>query len=376
MRVFHTSLASSILTYFRRQLERVGPPWFLSPWWPNESTNAKQHSLLRLLSIAHTERLDHAALIDSFANEHRGWYRRRLKQLVKRLNTGSSLVVALEQTPDALSDDSVLAVRVAGKSGTMSQTYEHLIRTMDAKQDKTSNDWHDWRSILTYWGAVISVFFFITAFLTICIVPTFKQIQSEFGIERPITFDVLQSIAAFVVNYFPIVLLILFAIGFLFFSSASRRFFRRSVATRISISPKSNQSGFLLHILSIASSAGRPLAGTLSTLAKYHYDRNVRQRLLIARNEVEQGVDEWRSMFDSGLLTSAESIALAASPDNRSRGWLLERLAQLKSERSQRISATLLTIAHPIAILVFGSVVLFIFIAFFSMNTELIQHLD
>ena len=120
---FNLNVSSPTVSYFRAQLERIGPTWYLSPWWRIDSTTAKQNSLFQLLSIAHTERLDHVSLIDSFAREHRGWYRRRLMQLAKRLRTGCPMIVAIEQTPDVLSDDQVLALRFASQSGSLSQTF-------------------------------------------------------------------------------------------------------------------------------------------------------------------------------------------------------------------------------------------------------------
>ena len=190
------------------------------------------------------------------------------------------------------------------------------------------------------------------------------------------SFLLLKSSFDLLVDNIPFSLVFAFLFGFLFFSSTSRRFFRRVVAPHLTMAPKSSRSSFILHLLSISSNAGRPLSGALSTLAKYHYDKNVRQRLLFARNEMEQGVNDWQSLSEAELLTSAEAKALVASPDNKARVWLLERLAQLKSDRARRTSSTMLAIAHPVAILIFGSIVLFIFIAFFSMNFKLIQSLD
>ena len=37
---------------------KAGPTWYLSTWWPGESLDSMQYSLLSLLAIAHAERLD------------------------------------------------------------------------------------------------------------------------------------------------------------------------------------------------------------------------------------------------------------------------------------------------------------------------------
>ena len=372
---FNLNVSSPTVSYIRAQLERIGPTWYLSPWWRMDSTTAKQNSLFQLLSIAHSERLDHVSLVDSFAKEHRGWYRRRLKQLAKRLRTGCPLIVAIEQTPDVLSDDQVLALRFASQSGSLSQTFHQLVRTEDSQQDETKAAW---RSLFTYWGVTLFVLASITLLMMIRIAPTHSQIMKEFGMlgmQRLGPFFFLKSSFDLLCDNIPVALAVAFLIAFLFFSSTSRRFFRRVVAPHLTIAPNTSRSSFMLRLLSISTNAGRPLSGTLSTLAKYHYDKRVRQRLLVARNEMEQGVNEWQSLSDAELITTAEAKALAASPDNQSRAWLLERLALAKTDRACRSSSTMLAFAHPVAILIFGCFVLFIFIAFYSMNLELINSL-
>lgn len=368
---FNLNASFPTFSYFRAQLERIGPAWYLWPWWRSDSTRAKQNSLLQLLSIAHSERLDHVSLIDSFAREHRGWYRRRLKQLAKRLGSGCPVIVAIEQTPDVLSDDQVLALRFASQSGSLSQTFHQLVRTDDSQQDETKAAWHN---LFKYWAVTLLALATITLYMMIRIAPVQSQILTEFGIQRP-GFFFLKSSFDLLCDNIPVALAVVSFIAFLFFSSTSRRFFRRVVAPNFTIAPKTHRSSFLLHLLSISSAAGRPMSGTLSTLAKYHYDKNVRQRLLLARNEIEQGVDEWQSLSDAELITTAEASALAGSPDNQTRAWLLERLAVAKTERACRASSTMLAFAHPAAILLFGCIVLFIFIAFFSVNLVLIYSL-
>lgn len=370
--LFNLNASFPTFSYFIAQLERIGPAWYLSPWWRSDSTRAKQNSLLQLLSIAHSERLDHISLIDSFAREHRGWYRRRLKQLAKRLGSGCPVIVAIEQTPDVLSDDHVLALRFASQSGSLSQTFHQLVRTQDSQLDETKAAW---RNLFTYWAVTLLVLASITLYLMMRIAPMHSQILTEFGIQRSMPFLFLKSSFDLLCDNIPVALAVVFFIAMLFFSSTSRRFFRRVVAPNFTIAPKTRRSSFLLHLLSISSAAGRPMSGTLSTIAKYHYDKNIRQRLLLARNEIEQGVDEWQSLSDAELITTAEARALVASPDNQSRAWLLERLALAKTERACQSSSTMLAFAHPVAILLLGCIVLFIFIAFFSVNLVLIYSL-
>ena len=103
-----------------------GPTWYVSTWF-GDGLATQQRSLLRMLSVAHRERLEMGPLIHCLADEHRGRYRWRLRRLAKLLESGTPLVEALEQTPDALDDDTVLALRFGSQTGALASTFEMLI---------------------------------------------------------------------------------------------------------------------------------------------------------------------------------------------------------------------------------------------------------
>jgi general secretion pathway protein F len=103
----------------------------------------------------------------------------------------------------------------------------------------------------------------------------------------------------------------------------------------------------------------------------YHFDRNFRQKLLYARNEVEQGVDVWQSLSDAKLLSVPESYAVASAPSNRVRAWILRRLASVKQSAVRRRIATLFAFLEPIVVLCFGALVLWICFAFISFIARL-----
>ena len=63
------------------------------------------------------------------AEEHRGRYRRRLRRLGKRLAGGDSLPDALEQTPGALGDGPMLAIRLGDRSGLLPTMLSHLLKS-------------------------------------------------------------------------------------------------------------------------------------------------------------------------------------------------------------------------------------------------------
>jgi type II secretory pathway component PulF len=355
-------------------LSRRGPTWRVSTWWPGDSRDSMQRSLLRLLSIAHIERLDVAPLISNLAEEHRGSQRRRLRRLARRLSDGTPLVDALEQTPDVLRDENVLAIRFASQTGTLASTYPYLIDRFD---DASSRVYSRLCQSVAYFGLTLLMMVLILSFLMVFVVPTLEMVHAEFGLAAlaPWPFRLWVAACHHVVNYWPLWILFTVGMAWLLGSSSSRRFFRRVVAARWVRDVAQARSAELLRLLSMAVEAGRPLPSALSTLARYHFDGSFRQKLLFARNEVEQGADVWTSLVEARLLTPQESEALAQSSSSKSRVWTMRRLADWKLEQLGRRSEMLAACVEPAITVVFAAIVLLIGSAMFGFLAQMIHSL-
>lgn len=331
-----------------------------------------QYSLLSLLAVAHEERLDPKPLIAALADEHRGRYRRRLRLLAKRLDSKTTIVPALEKTPYALSDSVVLSLRFGSQSGTLAQTYKQLIETAKPQVDESRTTQSNAQG---YWAVLACTIALILLFLMFFISPTIKKMIDEFELMLPIAFRRLLMFMELVSSNSLLVVLAFFGVGWLVWSYRSRRFFRREVADRLFGRTSLLRSSQLLRMLSVAVEAGRPLAGSLSTLAKYHFDKDIRQRLLSARNEVEQGVSAWTSLVDAKIISPEEFQALSGSPTSRVQSWTLRQLAIAKLEISNQRVLVRTAFINPVVILIFASVVLWICFSSLSVLANLISFL-
>ena len=352
--------------------KKAGPTWYLSTWWPGESLDSMQYSLLSLLAVANEERLDPKPLIAALADEHRGRYRRRLRLLAKRLDSKTTIVPALEKTPYALSDSVVLSLRFGSQSGTLAQTYKQLIETEKLLEGESRTTQGNARG---YWAVLAGTMTLILTFFMFFIIPTFKKMFDEFELKLPIATRRLLMFVEWVSSSFLLVVLVGFALGWLVWSYRSRRFFRRAVADRMFGRTSLLRSSQLLRMLSVAVEAGRPLAGSLSTLAKYHFDKNIRQRLLSARNEVEQGVPAWTSLVEAKIISPSESQALSGASGNRDQAWTLRRIATVKQEIANQRFIVRTAFINPVVILIFASIVLWICFSILSALANLISSL-
>ena len=359
--------AGLLLPFWRRK----GPKWHLSSWWPGETLCAMQYSLIALLAVAHSERLEPRPLIEALAAEHRGRYKRRLRLLAKRLDRNSSLIAALEKTPDILSESVILAIRFGSQSGTLSQTYAQLLESEKQQIDASKTSQRDTKG---YFIALGLAAFVLLPLLMIFVVPTLQKLAEEYGMkDQAIT--TLEACWATLMDHLLLVVTGVFGLGMLVRSSRSKRFFRRQVADKLFRSNSLSRTAQLFRMLSINVAAGRPLAGSLSTLAKYHFDPKLRQRLLLARNEVEQGVPAWSSLVDAKLISVAEHDALDSESDSRVQAWMIQRMASVKQANANQSRWMQSALLQPLSILLVASGVLWICYSFFSFITNLIHSL-
>jgi type IV pilus assembly protein PilC len=131
----------------------------------------------------------------------------------------------------------------------------------------------------------------------------------------------------------------------------------------------------VLRNLAIVVRAGKPLSGAVSTLARFHYDPVVRQRLLFVRNEVEQGADVWQSMKAVGLLSDSDADLLQAARVAGNQDWALSQIAGRMTSRAERRIGMMLEMLRPALLIGMGAIVGFVVISLFTPLVSLIRSL-
>lgn len=345
----------------------------MSPWWPADSLGTKQRSLLRILSVATSENIVPAPLVFCLAHEHRGSYSRKLKRLAQRLASGMTLPDAIENTPGVLPDDHMLAVRFGTQSGILSQVFESIL-----SRDQSTG--HSLRARLIelalYSKFMLATMFFILLFMMVKIVPSFQAIFDDFELDLPrITLWLIES-SEFFINYWYLFALVLIGIFVLGGSHASRSFFSRTLFSRVIPPVASLRSAEMMDLLSVSVAAGRPVAGALSTMARYHTYPVIRRKLLFVFNEVEQGADPWESMVATRLINAKESAAIVSATSQESRAWTMNRLAQLRRERFTTKVDAFGNLLQTAATLCLGAIVLFVGVALLLPLFDLVNNLN
>lgn len=354
---------------FRRFLRIQVPFPSLWPWY---TTHGQRQSLLRLIAVATEENLPLALLLESWADDERGVQQRRLYRLVKLLKTGTPLADAVEQIPGVLSDEEILAIRFGSQSGTLAASVRQLL---DTPKSVTANRPSRLRKPAAYILVVSSFTVLMITFFQTKIVPEFEKIMQEFNMEEPAVTRWSNWLANAFAVYWWLFALLLFLVLLLASSARPGRWLRNTILGRYFHSVRELRTADVLQKLSLATEAGRPIQGALSTLARYHFDTTMRHQLLYIRNEIEHGADPWQCMASVGLLTQPEAHALDTSVRVGNRPWVLNQLALSKRRRTTRRLERMSELALPAIVLLLGAIVLFQALAIFLPLFQMISGL-
>ena len=332
-------------------------------FWPWRTTWAQRRSLLRLIVTATEENIPLSPLIEAWAADESGMQKNRLRRLAELLRAGTLLPDAVEEVRGVLGDEEILAIRFGIQSGTLAATIRDMLDQPDPAVLVRSPRW---RKSLVYLCLLVLVGFLIVTFLQIKIIPEFEKIFQEFDLSVPESLSWSIYFSKVFVNYWYLFALALIAVWWLVFSAWPGRQLRLGMLGRLFLPLRELRVADVLQKLSVATEAGRPIAGALSTLARYHFDPKLRNQLLFIRNEMEQGADVWQSMAKLGLLSTPEAHVLETAERVGNRPWVLNQLALAKKRRTTRRLAHWSELALPLVILLMGAFVLFQALGVFS----------
>lgn len=335
--------------------------------WPLRASWAQQRRLLRLIATTAEQRVNLLPALAAWAMDERGRYRNRLFRLVYLLERGEQLPDALESIPNILSEEALLAVRLGSQSGNLARSVRDVLSQSDEAEiglSKRGASLGIYFWLVAYIGLAVAIFFQLKIF------PELRKIYNEFEISPSEPFLLADRIDASVLLA-GLGLILLF---WLLLASWPGRLLRRSVLGRLSGSLRKLRVADLLDRLSTAAESGRPLAGAISTLARYHFDPRIRNKLLFVRNELEQGSQLWSSMREVRLIDERELEVMQAA-QHETLPWMLKQLAQQRRGRTLSRVAYWQQLMTPLFVLLLGSFVLLQALALFTMLTNLVTSL-
>ncbi|WP_182868996.1 type II secretion system F family protein [Rhodopirellula sp. JC639] len=337
------------------------------------TTRSKQHALLRILALAHSQRLDPKLLIQNLAAEHRGRYGKKLMLLYHWIAAGSSIGAALVHTPGALDDDDTLAIQCAIETRTLDETFASLLERSDVEDQSSVGEVI--RGTLGYVLAVLCFALLVGSFLMLFIVPIIEDMFEEFALELP---PLMLAVVEFGDTFSAtLTFVFLFALpcGILLLFEDVRRRIRYSPLGRMLPTAAERQSAGLLRLLAIPTAQSLPIAPTLTAAAQFHPDRSYRKRLLRARTEAQNDDDVWAQLARQRLIDGDQATQIGKINALPLRAWTLNTLAMQKRRRADRKAELLARTLQHVPIILLGLFVGWITIAVMQTLTNLVHSL-
>lgn len=342
----------------------------LLPDWTNRP---RQMALLRLLIVGTEHSLPLAPLVDALADDESGRQRLRLSRLADLLKSGTNLADALEQVPCVLPDDVVLAVRFGSQSGTLGASLKSAASLPARHRDKVVVQIRHLLAYLLFIGFSVLL---VVIFLMVKIVPTYQTIFLDFDAPLPPPTRLLIASSQIVARYWLFVVLVGIIAVWALWSEWIINWIRRYGLSYVSRPLVDLTSADLLSNLAVASAAGRPLDGAISTLARYHHSVSFRNKLCYLRNELEQGATLWPTMRGIKLINGVEVDLLEASGRAGNESWAVDQIARSKTAAANSRVDRIIEIAGPIMVILLGLVVGFVCVAMFLPLITLIGNLS
>ncbi|MCM2371534.1 type II secretion system F family protein [Aporhodopirellula aestuarii] len=323
-------------------------------------TAPHERALVRVLAISLRRRLNTAMMVDRLAHEFTRGPGRALRQVARLLAEGTPIVDSLEQTPRALDPTAVLLLRLAAETGTLPETLQSLVTTngpSDPVKDlhKTSVENQLYQVAIGFMMAWLMITFLLTF-----IIPTFKKMFEEFGVELPATMLLLIAIG----DYW-LLMLLLSLIFFMLLLTVGPFAFGKSMwpfglGRRI---PRAGSD--LLALFAIIIQSGRPLASGIDTLSRIHPVGRLRKRLVVASTSIDQGEDAWQALATEKIIGPKTLAALQLAEDKTAQAWLLRRAARLRKSWTDLWTASIIRFFSMALLLMLAAIVMLAAVAVF-----------
>lgn len=294
----------------------------------------RQSLLLWMLAVAVERQVPLPQALMAFRRDMKAADRRRVDKLIAFLESGVSLPDALQQIPDLLPEETVLSIRVGTESGTLATVLRReaeLYSTTRLRLEPSLS------GTMIYFWFVLAMCVGVFSYLLLKYVPIYVQIFEGVAIRVPKILTGVVWAGEMLADWWPLLIPAILGIGWisLVYARAIDDRFRWSATSILGRRswPYIRQRALrqattaLLRRMQIVIQAGRPIGGSLMTMARFHPNPELGRLLAVVYVNHEHGVDCWSSLRQVGLLRDREVQLLRSAEKTGSLPWALETVA-------------------------------------------------
>lgn len=332
----------------------------------------ERRALLWTLSAAAERGLPLAPSARAFAARRSDEMARRASLLADLLDSGMPLAKALSKSGNPLPIDAQLMVHLGTDPKAM------VIALRESAQ--TSGDAEEaWRPVLNqtfYLLFVGATAVMVTTFIMIKIIPTYKEIFTDFGTQLPIiTMWMIEAANWFARWWFLLIPIVVYLLSVLLISLF---FFIRGkvwIPWPFEWLFGRTDSPLILRGLAVCVAQQLPMDQAFSRIGRAYPRTGVATRLLQASGETATGKYWIDCLLEQKFVSKAEAAVLGSASRAGNLEWALREMSEVGMRRLVYRAKTLLNIASPVCLLIVAIPVAWLAIGCFIPLVSLIQNL-
>ena len=291
-----------------------------------ETTNIHQQALVRMLAVASEHKLNAANLLEDLRVEMRSATARDIPRVVSGLRSGVPIGSVFNQIPGVVPESVVMAMADVQSQGLQKPLNQALLNapTIRRREGDHAQD----TTIVSKLGGLFWRFIFATNILTfmmLFVVPQFKDMFEEFGIEMPSSMRHLIEFSNVAIQFWFVFALIFFAVGLYLL------IWKRHVL--VSYFTRWIPSRWQQPVLTKSARKDRSLAwvvqaGDNSTEAAIRFSSSNGigvglSKRVAAAEKIEAGAGVMESLTNERVVSQGASKVVSTAASNGSAAWIL-----------------------------------------------------
>jgi type II secretory pathway component PulF len=329
-----------------------------------------QLAFLSWLAIATARGVPLPQAVESFVEQCRGRYRRRLLAVWVALRRGATV-------PEALNIRGVLPndARVLVWAGCATDDLPGALLEAAALRAEHQSFRGPLASRLAYLLFVLLFLQTISGLVLYFIIPKYEAIFRDFGVSLPESTRMVIHLGHLLgESAWGVLLLVLEAIFLVYLPFAVVGQAGRGVplADRLFLR---RHAALALRVLARFVERGRPLGEGLGALAETYPSRSIRRRLRRAADDLEGGAHWCTSLHARGLIRDADAAVLESAQRAGNLPWALRETAESSERRLRYRLQAWIQVLFPVAVIALGCLVFLIVVAYFQPLVTLIEAL-
>jgi len=179
-----------------------------------ETTNVHQQALVRMLAIASEHNLNAANLLEDLRDEIRWETVHDIPKVVSELRAGVPIESALTQVPGTVPESVVMAMATVQSQGVQKPLHQALLNapTIRRRERGHAQDTTIANKLAGLFLRYVLILGILT-FMMLFVIPQFKSMFEEFGIEMPLSMQLLIEVSNVATQFWFVFALIFFAVA-------------------------------------------------------------------------------------------------------------------------------------------------------------------